>query len=74
MPFQIRYIAVDRQKKEPAADVTAGGIHFVPTLIVSRGGHETGRIVEQSPHGVEADLLALLTGKAHGVVSSSHSE
>jgi len=74
MPFQIRYIAVDRQKKEPAADVTGSGIHFVPTLIVSRGGHEVGRIVEQPPHGVEADLLALLNGQAHGVVSSSHSE
>src|SRR6185369_7849988 len=47
VPFQIRYIAVDRQKKEPAADVTGSGIHFVPTLIVSRGGHEVGRIVEQ---------------------------
>ena len=74
VPFQIRYIAVDRQKKEPAADVTGSGIHFVPTFIISRGGHELGRIVEQSPHGVESDLLALLTGKAHGVVSASHAE
>jgi len=74
VPFQIRYIAVDRQKKEPAADIAGSGIHFVPTLIVSRGGHEVGRIVEQSPHGVEKDLLALLTGQAHGVVSTSHAE
>jgi len=74
VPFQIRYIAVDRQKKEPAADITGSKIQFVPTLIVSRDGHELGRIVEQSPHGVEQDLLALLTGKTHGVVSTSHSE
>jgi hypothetical protein len=72
VPFHIRYIGVDREKKEPAADVTAGGIHFVPTLIVSRGGHELGRIVEQPLHGMEKDLLALLTGQAHGVVSASH--
>lgn len=74
VPFQIRYIAVDRQKKEPAADVDGSGIHFVPTLIVARGGHELGRIVEQPPHGVETDLLALLQGEAHGVVSASHPE
>lgn len=73
VPFQIRYIAVDRQKKEPAADVTASGIRFVPTFLVSRGGQEVGRIVEQAPHSVENDLLALLTGQAHGVVSASRS-
>ena len=72
VPFHIRYIAVDRQKKEPAADVEGSGIHFVPTFIVSRGGHEIGRIVEQPPHGVEKDLLALLTAQEHGVVSASH--
>jgi hypothetical protein len=54
------------------ADVSGNGIHFVPTLIVSRNGHELGRIVEQPPQGVEKDLLALLTGQAHGVVSASH--
>jgi thiol-disulfide isomerase/thioredoxin len=74
VPFQIRYIAVDRLKKEPAADIAGSGIHLVPTLIVARDGHELGRIVEQSPHGVEKDLLALLTGQAHGVVSSGHAE
>jgi thiol-disulfide isomerase/thioredoxin len=74
VPFHIRYIGVDREKKEPAADVDGSGIRFVPTLIVSRGGHELGRIVEQPPHGVEKDLLALLKGEAHGVVSGSHPE
>jgi hypothetical protein len=71
VPFQIRYIAVDREKKEPAGPVGESGIRFVPTLIVRRGGQEVGRIVETSPNGVEADLLALLTGKAQGTLSSS---
>jgi thiol-disulfide isomerase/thioredoxin len=71
VPFQIRYVGVDRQKKEPAAEVSGHDIHFVPTLIVSRDGHELGRIIEQPPHGVEKDLLALLNGEAHGVVSAS---
>jgi len=72
VPFHIRYVGVDRQKKEPAGDVTANGIQFVPTLIVARDGRELGRIVEQPPHGVETDLLALLTGRSRGVVSASH--
>jgi thiol-disulfide isomerase/thioredoxin len=72
VPFTLRYVAVDHQKKQPADAIAASDIHYLPTLIVSRDGHEVGRIVEQSPHGVEADLLALLTGKAQGVVSASH--
>jgi len=71
VPFHIRYVGVDRQKKEPAAEVSGHDIHFVPTLIVLRDGKELGRIIEQPPHGVETDLLALLNGQAHGVVSAS---
>jgi hypothetical protein len=71
VPFKVRYIGVDRDKKEPAADITACDVHFVPTLIVTRDGHELGRIVEEPLHGVEGDLLALLTGEAHGVLSAS---
>jgi thiol-disulfide isomerase/thioredoxin len=72
VPFHIRYVAVDRQKKEPAGEAAADQIQYVPTLIVARDGRELGRIIEQSPHGVEKDLLALLQGQAHGVVSASH--
>jgi hypothetical protein len=71
VPFTVRYIGVDRTKKEPAADIAAGDVHFVPTLIVTRDGHELGRIVEEPLHGIEGDLLALLTGEAHGVLSAS---
>ena len=43
---------------------------YLPTFIVRRGGREVGRIVETSPHGIERDLLALLTGKATGVLTT----
>lgn len=71
VPFQIHYIGVDRQKKEPAAPIANFEIEYVPTFIVSRQGREVGRIVEEAPHGVERDLLALLSGKAKGVLSAS---
>jgi hypothetical protein len=71
LPFTLAYIAVDEAKRQPEADVAAAGLQYVPTLIVRRGGQEVGRIVERSPHGVEIDLLALLQGKASGLVSAS---
>lgn len=70
VPFKIHYVGVDREKKEPADALAKSGIHYLPTFIVIRGGHEVGRIVETSPHGVETDLLALLTGKASGVLAT----
>ena len=70
VPFEIHYIGVDQDKKEPGGRQAADGVRYVPTLIVRRNGQEVGRIVEQSPGGVEKDLLALLTGQAHGLISS----
>jgi|GEM_PF-707067 len=68
--FQLRYIGVDRAKKEPADLVKEYDVRYLPTFIVRRDGHEVGRIVETSPHGIEKDLLALLTGKATGVLTT----
>lgn len=70
VPFSVRYVAVDRQKKEPADAVAQDGVRYLPTFIVRRGGHEVGRVVETSPKGIESDLLALLNGSAHGVLST----
>lgn len=70
VPFAIHYIGVDRQKKEPSAPVTNNDIRYVPTFLVHREGREVGRIVEESPHGIEKDLLALLTGQARGLIST----
>ena len=70
VPFQIRYVGVDHDKKEPAALIKANDVRYLPTFIVRRGGQEVGRIVETSPHGVEQDLLALLNGKASGILTT----
>ena len=69
VPFTVRHIGVSRDKKAPAELVTANDIRYVPTFIVTRNGAEVGRIVESAPHGVEADLLALLSGQAHGLLT-----
>jgi len=74
VPFPIRLIAVDREKTEPAELVAGVEIPYVPTFIVRRQGREVGRIVEESPEGIEVDLLALLTGEATGILSASHPE
>ncbi len=70
VPFKVTYIGVDREKKDPAGEAAKNDIRYVPTFIVVRDGREVGRIVESSPNGVEADLLALLMGKAQGVIST----
>jgi thiol-disulfide isomerase/thioredoxin len=70
VPFQVRYVGVDHAKKEPAAEIAREGVRYLPTFIVRRDGREVGRIVETSPNGIESDLLALLTGKASGVLST----
>jgi thiol-disulfide isomerase/thioredoxin len=70
VPFMVSYVTVDRHKKEPAGPVTESGVRFLPTFIVRRDGREVGRIVETAPHGIEHDLLALLTGKASGVIAT----
>jgi hypothetical protein len=71
VPFEIRYVGVDENKEQPADLVSAHDVRYVPTFIVRRGGREVGRIVEHSPHGVEEDLLALLTGESQGLLSAS---
>jgi hypothetical protein len=71
LPFTLTYTGVDEAKREPAAAVAAAGLKYVPTLIVRRDGREVGRIVEVSPHGIEHDLLALLSGKAAGLLTAS---
>jgi hypothetical protein len=71
LPFTLRYVGVDEAKKQPEAAVAEARLLYVPTLIVRRGGREIGRIVEQSPNGIETDLLALLSGKAAGVLTAS---
>lgn len=69
-PFDLRYVAVDRDKEAPGGLVEGVGLRFVPTFVVRRDGEEVGRMVEVSPNGIEHDLLSLLTGEATGIVSA----
>lgn len=71
VPFTIRYFGVDHGLHRPAALVKRAHLLRVPTFVVTRGRRELGRIVEVSPHGIENDLLALFTGKEHGLVTGS---
>lgn len=70
VPFEVHYIGVDEDKKEPGGRPAGDDIRYVPTVIVRRNGQEIGRIVEQSPDGIEKDLLALLSGQARGLITS----
>ena len=74
VPFELRLVGVDRSKEEPAELVAGADLRYVPTFVVRRDGREVGRIVETSPHGIEKDLLTLLTGEAAGVLSASRPE
>ena len=68
---QLSYVAVDRSLTEPAELVAGVALVRVPTFVARRDGNELGRIVEESPHGIEIDLLALLTGEASGTLTAS---
>lgn len=70
VPFTLRYIGVDEDKKEPAELVEGLDLQYVPTFIVRRGDQEVGRIVEEAPNGIERDLLDLLTGAKQGLVTA----
>ena len=68
-PFAIRFVAVDRQKRDPEGLAEGRDLRFVPTIIVTREGAEVGRIVESAPNGVEVDLGRLLRGEAIGTLT-----
>lgn len=70
LSFELLYVGVNRDKDQPA-DLLAGfGLEYVPTFVVEVEGEETGRIVEESPHGIEHDLVALLRGEATGLITA----
>lgn len=62
--IQLKLIGIDNQFREPLSAVQPLRITNVPTVIVERGGHEIGRIVETSSAStMEEDLAAILSGK-----------
>ena len=67
---EITYIGVDRDKKAPQEYLRGVGVEYLPTFVVSRNGKELGRVVEESPAGIENDLLGLLRGSQSGLISA----
>jgi len=67
---EITYIGVDRDKTSPQEYLRGVGVEYLPTFVVSRNGKELGRVVEESPAGIEKDLLGLLRGSQSGLVSA----
>jgi thiol-disulfide isomerase/thioredoxin len=70
-PFAVEFYAVDERKEQPAHELEANAVWYVPTFIVLRNGREVGRIVEHPARTLEKDLLRLLNGSAKGLLSSS---
>ena len=68
--FELDYVGVDRDKKRPAERLAGLGLEYVPTFVVEIDGVEAGRIVEESPNGIEHDLAALLRGEVTGLVTA----
>lgn len=69
-PFTVEFFAVDKDKREPHEQLRANRVSDLPTFIVFRNGREVGRIVSHPTTTVEHDLLRLLDGTAHGLLSS----
>jgi thiol-disulfide isomerase/thioredoxin len=71
-PFDVEYFNVNQSITEPAAEIRTYNLDtHLPTFIVLRQGREVGRIVEQPARTLEGDLLRLLDGNAHGLLSSN---
>ena len=70
LAFELDYVGVDRKKEQPADRLEGLGLEYVPTFVVEIGGGEVGRIVEESPGGIEHDLAALLRGETSGLVTA----
>lgn len=58
-----RFIAVDREKKEPADLVARLNVELVSTIIYTRDGVELGRIVETPEGPLEDHLLRIVAGQ-----------
>ena len=74
LPFDVRYIGVDRAKKQPVGLISTLDLRYVPTIIVRRGLTEVGRIVEKPLISLEVDLAGLLSGEMSGILTSSRPE
>ena len=69
-PFALRYVAVDRDMREPRELLAGVDLRYVPTFVVEREGRELGRVIEVAPSGIEGDLLDLLLGRTTGWITA----
>ena len=69
--FELAYVGIRRDKERRDPGLDGVGLLRVPTFVVEMAGAEVGRVVEESPNGIENDLLALLSGEATGMVTAT---
>ncbi|WP_428235571.1 thioredoxin family protein [Gracilimonas sp.] len=58
--IDIRYIAVDHQKKLPKSFLNKFDIKYIPSVLVLKGTTEVGRIEEKPHRLIETDLVQIL--------------
>ena len=68
--FDLAYVGVNRDKDQPSELLDGLGLEYVPTFVVEVDGVEIGRVVEESPNGIEQDLLTLLRGEVTGLITA----
>lgn len=56
--INVNLIGLDYHKLDPAGRAEDAGIKFTPTFIISRNGHELGRIIERP----QVDLISDIVG------------
>jgi thiol-disulfide isomerase/thioredoxin len=71
VPFEVRYVGLDRDFQAGDVDLESRDVIAVPTFVVLRDGKEVGRVVETAVDGIEADIGALLSGDATGTISAT---
>ena len=69
--FEVAYVGIrrDKDRRDPALERV--DLRRVPTFVVEVAGAEAGRVVEESPNGIERDLAALLGGEVTGLVTAT---
>ncbi len=71
VPFTYELIGVDKYFRAGEVSEEPLDLAAIPAFIVERDGEEVGRVIEASPSGIEADLLALLRAEKTGVISAT---
>ncbi len=71
VPFDVRYVALDRNFSAGPVSLEGKNIEAVPTFVVYREGEEVGRVIERSVTSPEADVLSLLDGSKTGKISAT---